>query len=95
MLTEKELEQLLVEMVKSEGGEAYKFISPGRAGVPDRLIVLPNGKVGFVEVKSPKNKGQMRKIQIYEMRKLLGLGMKYYILNDPIQVPKILDDIAR
>lgn len=94
-MSEKELEILLSEFVKQKGGIAYKFTSPGRAGVPDRLVLLPRGKMGFVEVKAPKTKRKMRNIQIAEMKRINQLGFKCYLLNDPVQIPKILDDIAR
>lgn len=54
-MLEKELENKLVKKVKSLGGRAYKFVSPGNAGVPDRLVVLPGGRVGFAEMKRDKN----------------------------------------
>lgn len=95
MMTEKELEILLSEFVKQKGGIAYKFTSPGRAGVPDRLVLLPHGRIGFVEVKSPETKSKMRNIQIAEMKRINRLGFKCYLLNDPVQIPRILDDIAR
>lgn len=50
---EKDIESYLRKEVKKIGGKAYKFISPGNAGVPDRIIVLPGGKVFFVEMKAP------------------------------------------
>jgi len=50
-MREKTIEQKLVQAVKAKGGIAPKFVSPGFSGVPDRLILLPDGKCGFVEVK--------------------------------------------
>lgn len=50
-MREKAIEQKLVQAVKAKGGIAPKFVSPGFSGVPDRLILLPDGKCGFVEVK--------------------------------------------
>ena len=51
-MRESELEARLVRGVKAAGGVAYKFVSPGSVGVPDRLVVLPGGKVVFVELKA-------------------------------------------
>lgn len=50
-MREKQIEQKLVKAVKAMGGIALKFISPGFDGMPDRLVLLPAGKYGFVEVK--------------------------------------------
>lgn len=52
-MREKTVEQKLVRAVKDMGGIATKFVSPGLDGVPDRLILLPGSKVGFVECKAP------------------------------------------
>lgn len=52
-MTEKFIEQYLREGIKRLGGKAYKFVSPGNNGVPDRLICLPGGKNIFVETKAP------------------------------------------
>ena len=55
-MREKTIEQKLVQAVKTKGGIAPKFVSPGFSGVPDRLILLPDGKCGFVEVKVPRSR---------------------------------------
>ena len=91
-MTEKQLEQKLIQAVKSKGGIAYKFVSPGHAGVPDRLVILPGGKIGFVEVKKP-NEGKLRKIQERELNRLTALGCKCYVLNSPADIELILCDI--
>ena len=52
-MREKIIEQHLVMAVKNSGGIAPKLVSPGFDGMPDRLVLLPGGKIGFVEVKAP------------------------------------------
>lgn len=52
-MQEKEIEQYLRKMVMKTGGMALKFVSPGIAGMPDRLILYPSGKLYFVELKAP------------------------------------------
>ena len=52
-LKEKEIEKRLVNVVKDKGGLCLKLASPGRIGVPDRIIMFPNGVVGFAELKRP------------------------------------------
>ena len=51
---EKEIEAKLVDVVKRHGGMCLKWVCPGWAGVPDRIVLLPGGKVIFVELKRPK-----------------------------------------
>lgn len=66
MESEKTTEQYLRDCVERLGGEAYKFVSPNRRFVLDRLCVLPYGLVWFVEVKSEghiPSPGQFREIE--------------------------------
>ena len=72
MARERDIERALVEAVAAAGGIAYKFTSPARRGVPDRLIVLPGGRVRFVEVKAPG--GRLSKLQEIEIARLRSLG---------------------
>lgn len=53
-MLEKTVEEYLVREVKKIGGIAYKFTSPGNAGVPDRIVILPGGQIHFIEMKRPK-----------------------------------------
>ncbi len=55
-MREKEIEEYLVKHVRQCGGKAYKFVSPGNCGVPDRLTVFPNGVIAFIELKAPGEK---------------------------------------
>jgi len=55
-MREKEVEAALVKAAKKRNGVALKFVSPGLSGVPDRLVLLPDGKIGFIELKSPGKK---------------------------------------
>lgn len=51
--SEKQIEQRLVKKVREAGGLALKFVSPGFAGVPDRIVFMPDGRVWLVECKAP------------------------------------------
>ena len=55
-MREKEIEKKLTQMVKQAGGICPKLVSPGFDGMPDRMVLLPNGRIGFVEVKTPGEK---------------------------------------
>lgn len=56
-MREKSIEEKLVAAVKVQGGVCWKFTSPGTAGVPDRIVLMPFGRIGFVEVKTLRRLG--------------------------------------
>lgn len=85
------IERKLVEAVEKSGGKALKLVSPGYIGVPDRLILIAFGKIGFVEVKAPNQKP--RQIQLKRHRELRELGFKVFVLDDVKQIGGIIDEI--
>lgn len=90
-MREKETENKLVKSVKLAGGLCLKFTSSGFDGVPDRLVLLPFGKIAFVEVKAPNKKP--RPLQKARHRLLQKLGFKVYVLDDAEQIGGIIDEI--
>ena len=88
---EKHVEQKLVTAVKAAGGICPKFVSPGTDGMPDRLVLFPEGRIGFVEVKAPGKKPRPLQTARHEM--LTCLGFKVYVLDAPEQIGGILDGI--
>ena len=90
-MREKLIEQKLIRAVKAAGGIAVKFVSPGYDGMPDRLVLLPGGKMAFVEVKAHGIKP--RPLQIRRHVLLRQLGFLVYVLDDEKQIGGILDGI--
>ena len=90
-MREKTIEQKFVAAVNAVGGLALKFTSPGFDGVPDRLALLPGGKMAFVEVKAPGEKP--RPLQLARHRLLRRLGFRVYVLDDESQIGGIIDEI--
>ena len=90
-MREKSIEQKLSLMVKKRGGICPKWVSPGFDGVPDRIVLLPEGCVAFVEVKAPGEKP--RPLQIARHKLLTRLGFKVYVLDNEEQIGGILDEI--
>lgn len=78
---EKEIEQALVRKVKAVGGLCLKWVCPGWAGVPDRIVLLPGGRIVFVELKRPKG-GVLSKRQKWWADKLTDLGFNYWTVWD-------------
>lgn len=90
-MREKQIEQKLVRAVKNMGGIAPKFVSPGFDGMPDRIVLIPGGHIGFVEVKAPGEKP--RPLQLSRHGLLRRLGFNVFILDDEQQIGGILDEI--
>ncbi|ECC1562044.1 TPA: VRR-NUC domain-containing protein [Salmonella enterica] len=72
------IEKHLVAEVKKAGGVAYKFISPGHRSVPDRIVLLPGGRIVFVECKAPGK--PPRADQQREHERLRALGFSVVVL---------------
>lgn len=90
-MREKSIEQKLVCAVKGRGGICPKLACPGFDGMPDRLVLLPSGRMGFVEVKAPG--GKPHPLQTARHQLLTRLGFKVYVLDAPEQIGGILDGI--
>lgn len=90
-MLEKVIERKLVAEVKKMGGIAAKFVSPGLDGMPDRLVLLPYGKMAFVELKAPGKKP--RPLQLRRLKQLKKLGFTCYVIDDVKQIGGILDEI--
>ncbi len=90
-MREKQIEQKLRLAVKKAGGIAPKFTSPGFDGVPDRIVLLPGGRMAFVEVKAPGEKPCP--LQLARHKLLRSLGFQVYVLDDEQQIGGILDEI--
>ena len=90
-MREKEIEQKLVKAVKNGGGICPKFVSPGFDGMPDRIILLPDGKFAFVELKAPGEKP--RPLQLAMHRLLRKLGFKVYVIDGTEQIGGVINEI--
>ena len=90
-MLEKTIEHKLAVTVKKHGGIAVKFVSPNYDGMPDRLVLLPDGVCAFVEVKAPNKK--TRPLQKARHKMLKRLGFKVYVLDDAEQIGGIIDEI--
>ena len=91
-MKEKTIEKKLVIAAKDMGGIAPKFMSPGFDGMPDRIVLLPGGRIGFVEVKVPGK--APRPLQEARHRMLRLLGFKVYVLDTVDQIGGILDALC-
>lgn len=90
-MREKYIEQKLVKATKRVGGIALKFVSPGLDGMPDRILLLPIGRIVFVEVKALGKKPRPLQLSRHEM--LRKLGFKVYVLDDMQRINIILREV--
>ena len=78
-MLERDIEAWLVDEAKRRGGVAVKFTSPQRRAVPDRMVLLPGGKLFFVEAKAPGAKPT--EAQLREHERLRALGQTVYVMD--------------
>jgi VRR-NUC domain. len=90
-MRENVIERALFREAKKMGCMAVKFVSPGLAGVPDRILLLPHGRCVFVEVKAPGKKPRPQ--QEKRIRQLRELGFLVYVIDSLEQVGEVLDEI--
>ena len=90
-MLEKEIERYLVRRTIEHGGVAYKWVSPGRVGVADRIVLLPGGVVWFVELKTVKGRlSPWQKVFAAEMRRM---GMNYIVIKSKGEVDELLQRV--
>ena len=91
-MREKIIEEKLVKAIRLMGGLAPKFVSPGFDGVPDRLILLPNGRMAFAELKAPGK--QLRPLQKRRKRQLETLGFRVFVIDNTDQIGGVLSELS-
>ena len=90
-MKESSVERKLVQGIKKAKGLALKFVSPGHAGVPDRIVLLPCGKLIFVELK--KDDGVLTPLQIETHNRLRALGFDVRTLYGASYVEAFLEEV--
>lgn len=92
-MMEKKIEARLTSEVKKCGGLSIKLVSPSMTGLPDRLLLLPGGMMGFVEVKQTRERP--RPVQTKRIKQLQDLGFTALVLDDIEDIGKVIDEIQR
>ncbi len=90
-MQESNIEKRLKKEIEKIGGKALKFVSPGVSGVPDRIVLLPQGRIIFVELKAPGKKP--RPIQKYRIKELTALGFKVEIIDSIERINNFIREI--
>ncbi len=92
-MNENYIEKTFTNSVKKMGGLALKFVSPSMAGVPDRIVLLPGGRIFFAELKRPGEKARPRQRAVHRI--FDQLGFKVYVIDSPessAEVLKLFDE---
>lgn len=90
-MLEKTIERKLTDAVRAAGGICPKLVCPGMNGMPDRLILLPGGRVAFAEIKAPGKKP--RPLQLSRHRLLEKLGFAVFVPDDAEAAERIPHEI--
>ena len=89
---EKDIEKKFTKAIRHVDGIALKLVSPSFNGIPDRLVLMPKGKIGFVEIKDRGKKP--RALQISRHNMLRQLGFKVFVLDNVDDIDKIIKEIG-
>ena len=90
-MRERELEKMFTVKVRKTGGIALKLVSPGFDGMPDRLVLMPGGRVFFAELKRPGEKP--RPLQIARHRMLTSFGFEVFVIDSIEKLDEVINAI--
>ena len=93
LVIERDIELFLKKRVEHLGGRCLKFPATFEEGIPDRLVIIPQGLIAFVELKRPKG-GRLSEMQKYQIQKLRDLGCKVYIVHNYAEVDEMIEDLT-
>ncbi len=79
MLKEKDIEKILISETRKLGGRAFKWVSPGNDGVPDRIVIFPGKPPVFVELKA--DNGKLSAVQAVQIKRLKDLGQAVEVVK--------------
>lgn len=85
-MLEISIEKALVDRVKELGGLCYKLT--GYKGIPDRLVLLPGGKIFFVELK--RIKGKCSPAQMLVHAKIRSMKISVFVINSQEKLDKYI-----
>ena len=92
LILEKDIEAYLKARVEGCGGKYIKMPAVYESGLPDRLVLLPGGKIAFVELKRPKG-GVVAELQKYQIERLRALGFVAEIVKDYHEVNALIEKL--
>ena len=90
-MRESVIEARLVRLVRSRGGLCFKFVSPGNPGVPDRIVITPEGRTVYVELKTEA--GRLAAIQKWQQEEMRKRGAEVRTLKGLDQVLAFVEEV--
>lgn len=87
-MQEANIEKYLKKCVEQKGGLCLKFISASMRGLPDRIVLLPGGRIFFVEIKAPKQKPRSEQVRVHKLFE--QLGAKVFVIDSKEKVKEVL-----
>lgn len=90
-MKESQIEARLARMVRERGGLCYKFVSPGNPGVPDRLIITPEGRTVYAELKTVV--GSLQRIQEWQIEEMRRRGADVRVLKGLEEVKAFVEEV--
>ena len=91
-LTQEEIERRMGEMLSRRGCLYYKFESPGNPGVPDRIVITPEGRIVFVELKTAI--GRLRNLQRYQIERMQAHGAEVCTVRGWDEAKTFVEEVA-
>ena len=90
-MKESRIEKRLKKEIELIGGKALKFVSPGMSGVPDRIVLLPHGRIIFIELKAPGE--ELRPLQYFRAKELRALGFEVRCIDSIDGVKALISEV--
>jgi len=90
-MRERSIEAYLRDQVRKAGGVAMKWISPGNNGVPDRIVIVPDGRIVFAELKAPGKKPTQ--LQLVQHERLRALGCDVRVIDSREGVDDLIKEL--
>jgi len=90
-MRESALEKKFRQSVERIGGLAPKWTSPGNRGVPDRIVILPGGRVAFAELKAPGK--PLEPLQRKWMKRLQARGHQVFKIDSEDDIERFIQEV--
>lgn len=92
-MQESRIEFYFKKQIEKIGGKAFKLVSPGTTGVPDRMVLLPLGNIIFVEMKAPGKK--LRPMQVHRVNQIRSLGFRVEVIDCKEEVDRFVRSVNK